>query len=57
MDQVTRKATEIELHPDNMNREDGFPLSQAWKPFIHDLKGRRRSLTKESPHSIVPEKG
>jgi hypothetical protein len=42
-----KKALEIELHPDNINREDG--LSQGWarKPLIHVLKERRPSNTKE----------
>jgi hypothetical protein len=38
MDRVIREATEIKLHPNNLNREDGFSLSRAWKPLIHDLK-------------------
>jgi hypothetical protein len=29
MDRILRKAIEIELHPDNVNREDGFFLSRA----------------------------
>jgi hypothetical protein len=57
MDRVIRESIEIELHPNNMNREDGFSLSQAWKPLIRDLKKRRQSLTKESPHPMGPEKG
>jgi hypothetical protein len=38
MDWVIREVIEIKLHPDNMDREDGFSLSQAWKPLIRDLK-------------------
>jgi hypothetical protein len=37
--------------------EDGFSLSQAWKPLIHDLKEWRQSLTKESPRPMGPETG
>jgi hypothetical protein len=42
MDRMIRKTSEIELHPNNMNREDGFRLSRSWKPYIHSLKGYRK---------------
>jgi hypothetical protein len=57
MDQIIREAIVIKLHPDNVNKEDGFSLSQARKPLIPDLKERRQSLTKESTLSSGPEKG
>jgi hypothetical protein len=41
VDQFVRKVIQIELQPDNMNREGGFSLSQAWKPLILDLKEKR----------------
>jgi hypothetical protein len=38
MDRIIRKAIEIELHPNNMNREVVFCLSKSWKPLICSLK-------------------
>jgi hypothetical protein len=37
-DGIIREATETELQPNNMNREDGFSLHRSWKPVIPTLK-------------------
>jgi hypothetical protein len=46
MDRIIREAIEIKLHPNNMNREDGFSLSRSWKPLINNLREWKQALTK-----------
>jgi hypothetical protein len=42
MDSLVKEATEIQLQPNNFNRDNGFMLSQMLYPLINLLQKRRR---------------
>ena len=45
MDRLIREAIELNLHPNNFNREDGFLLSRTWQPAIQQLRRNRYTPT------------
>jgi hypothetical protein len=38
MEHIIKEATESELHPNNMNRDEGFSLRKSWKPLLQTIK-------------------
>jgi hypothetical protein len=38
---------DIELHFDNMNREECFSLSRSWKPLTQSLKKLKKVASKD----------
>jgi hypothetical protein len=43
---MEHKATDTELCPDNMNREEGFYLSRSWKSLIQTVNDHRKALSR-----------
>jgi hypothetical protein len=43
-----KEAKKIEIHPDNLNRNDDVSLITLWKALIHGLKERKQFLAKNT---------
>jgi hypothetical protein len=42
MDRIIREAIELEMNPQNMNKEDGMSISKSWKPLVRMLRVRKK---------------
>jgi hypothetical protein len=43
MELFIREAIEIDLHPEDMNREEGFSPSKSWKMLLQILKEQNKN--------------
>jgi hypothetical protein len=53
-DRVIREAIEIDVHANNISREDVFSPSRSSKPLIRDLRERKQALNKNMTLSGEP---
>jgi hypothetical protein len=53
MDRLLREATELNLHPNNINREDGL-LLRTWQPAIQQLRRNRSTPTPNWSSTTLP---
>jgi hypothetical protein len=60
MDWLVNEAIEIKLHPENMNREEGFKPSKAWNPSTrlcgHSNTHTSRKCQEDTEKSLLKRK-
>jgi hypothetical protein len=54
MERIVREAIQIELQPNNINREDGFSLSRSWKPLVQVLRKHKPAPNNNTTPSAEP---
>jgi hypothetical protein len=56
MHRLIREAIEIEMHPNNVNKDDGLILSNTWKPLLHTLQEKRANHSTHNKPTAEPSR-
>jgi hypothetical protein len=52
VDHLVKEIIEIQLHPNNFNRDSGFMLSWTWQPLLQQVWNTSNGIWVQTQHSL-----